>query len=105
MAITPFKKVRAADPVIEQLQIAIQLPLKDISSRLILDGQLLKDIPILTGQTNVIDHKLQRSLVGYFVVRNSANSVIWDSQGSNGTPDLNLKLLCSADTTVSLWVF
>lgn len=105
MALTSFRKVRTANTELDQLQSNSEAVFKDIVRRLVLDGQLLKDISLTTGQTNSVDHKLQRKLVGYFLVGNSANSVVYDSQASNQTPDLTLNLLCSANTTVSLWVF
>ncbi len=105
MAITPFKKIRTQSPAIEYFQSSTNAVFADIVNREILDGILLRDIPLLTGQTNLVNHKLQRKAVGYIVVRNNANSVVYDSQDTNDHPNLSLALLCSADTTVSLWVF
>lgn len=105
MAIQPFRKIRANDPVVEQLQRAVEDPLKDISSRLILDGQLLRDVVLTSGSDTVIDHKLQRNLVGWLVVRSNAAATYYDKQATNLTPDLTLVLRTSATATVTLWVF
>lgn len=105
MTITPFRRVRSSDDVIQQLQDAINLPLQDISAKTILDGQLLKDVILKTGSVNTINHKLGRNLVGYIVTMQDAQSNLWSTQASNKLPNLTLYLSCSADVTLSLWVF
>jgi len=105
MSIQPYKKVRTDDNIVRQIQDAVEIPLKDISSRSILDGQVLSNIELVTGADNIIDHKLQRKLVGWIVVRQSANANIWDIQDLNTRPQTSLVLQTSANVTVSLWVF
>lgn len=70
----------------------------------LMSGQLIKDQVLVTG-VNSINHGLQRKLRGYYVVLNSAAVTFYDSQASNQTPDLTLKLNASGPTTVSLYVF
>lgn len=66
---------------------------------------ILKDISLITGQANAINHLLGEKLTGYLVILNSAQSTIWDNQSTNPLPDKTLILRCSANTTVSLLVF
>ena len=69
-------------------------------------GSVLQSVALSSSASpNVINHKLGRNLQGWFLVRNRANAVVWDSQDSNSTPNLTLNLLCSADVTVDIYVF
>jgi hypothetical protein len=89
---------------IEQLQKNLALPLNDLFKKNpFLDGVYLKDISLTTGITNAIPHLLKRKYQGYFVTKLNANSVIWVSNSEK--PDFFLKLSCSANCVVDLWVF
>jgi len=105
MSIQPYKKVRTDTDIVRQVQDAVEIPLKDISSRAILDGQILSDIALSVGVDNIIDHKLQRKLVGWIITRQSANANIWDLQDINKRPSQSLILNTSANVIVTLWVF
>lgn len=105
MSIQPYKKVRTDTDIVRQVQDAIEIPLKDISSRAILDGQILSGVELSSGVDNIIDHKLQRKLVGWIIMRQSANANIWDLQNLNTRPQQSLVLQTSANVTVSIWVF
>lgn len=105
MAITPYRKVRVDDNVLRQMQDAIEMPIRDISKRAILDGQLLEGVALLSSADNVVNHKLGKTLTGWLVVRQNASSIIWDDQAANGRPQDYLILKCSANVTISLWVF
>lgn len=105
MPIQPYKKVRTEDTVVRQIQDAVEIPLKDISSRPILDGQILTDIELTSGVDNIVDHKLQRVLTGWIVISKSAQSDVWDLQAANSRPQQFLVLRCSANVTVKIWVF
>ena len=71
----------------------------------LIDGRLLTGIEMITGQDNDIPHGLDRVPAGYIVVNRTANSVISTSSAVNKTPKNSLILNCSANVTVSLWVF
>jgi predicted Zn-dependent protease with MMP-like domain len=77
----------------------------NIASVEILNGVLLKQVELVTGQDNNVNHKLGREPQGYIIVRKRANSNIWDSQDTNKFKDLTLVLNCSANVTVDLWIF
>tara|TARA_R100001460_G_scaffold27962_8_gene56166 strand:- start:4425 stop:4739 length:315 start_codon:yes stop_codon:yes gene_type:complete len=71
----------------------------------ITDGVLIEDIDLRSGQDNVIGHSLNRPITGYIPVRLSANSVVFDATGAGGNLSREFKVRCSADVTVTFWVF
>ena len=71
----------------------------------ILNGFLIADVELKTGKNNEIGHPLDRAVQGYFVVQKSANAVIFNGSAGIGTSKNSFTLQCSADVTVSLWVF
>lgn len=105
MTIAPFRKVRSDDDVIRQLQGAIDLVFQTLLPKEILDGNLLKDVDLVSGSVNMVQHKLARKSQGYLVIKKNANATIWDSEDINDFRDSFLQLRASADCTVSLWVF
>jgi hypothetical protein len=71
----------------------------------ILQGRLIED-QVLTGGTDMtIFHLLGRRLKGWFPVRISADTRIFDKQSTNASPDETLVLRSVNTVTVSLWVF
>lgn len=68
----------------------------------LLDGILIEDVALTTSATNV-NHKLNRVPIGWIVVNNNANAVVYSSAAS--LPKQYLTLTASASCTVSLWVF
>lgn len=68
------------------------------------DNLILKNVSLVTG-TNVINHKLGRTLQGWNPVRVRANATIYDQQDTNQTPQLTLILVASAPVVVDLVVF
>lgn len=65
---------------------------------------ILKNVKLISG-TNVINHKLGRTLQGWNSVRVRANATIYDQQDNNQTPQLTLVLVASAPVVVDLVVF
>jgi hypothetical protein len=78
--------------------------LNPLLSNQLTQGQLLTGVTLKDGQ-NVVNHKLGRPLVGWFVVGQNAMASLWDSQASNQTPQLTLVLNSNAAVTVALWCF
>jgi hypothetical protein len=71
----------------------------------LIDGKLVSDAELTTGQDNEVGHGLGRIPQGYIVVDRNANSVVSTSSTLNRNPKNSLILNCSANVTVSLWVF
>ena len=67
-------------------------------------GQLLQDIALNIGTTQV-NHKLGRTLLGWFLTRLPGKAIIYDSQDSNPNPTLNLQLVSDTKITVDIFVF
>lgn len=100
-----FKKIFYSDKNLIALQDNVQNFLQQIVNLELLNYILLKDIQLLFGKDNIINHLLKRDLIGFFVIRQNAQSNIWDNQAANNRPDLTLILNCSLNCTVSLIVF
>lgn len=67
-------------------------------------GHLVEHVLLGSG-ANVVNHGLQRNLLGWLVVRKNAAITLYDTQASNQTPALTLNLVASGAATISLWVF
>lgn len=78
--------------------------LNPVLTNLLVQGQLLNNISLVTG-ANVINHKLGRNLIGWFLTRIKAPAQIYDTQDTNQMQDLTLNLVSDADVSVSIWVF
>lgn len=101
----PFSKIGFADADLGRLESNIENSFKPVLSKEILEGSFLQDIVLTTGVTNKVSHGLQRPVNGYIVVKRNSNSVVYDNESSNTLKSTFLQLLCSANVTVSLWVF
>ncbi len=88
----------------DQLQPKWATPLNNLLANPLTQGRLITGLALTTG-TNVINHKLGHTLVGWMLVGLSASVTIYDTQASNQTPQLTLNLTSSGPATVSLWVF
>lgn len=96
-----FKKLVSEQADSNQIQANVEEAFNQINTKAIVDGVLLKDIILTTGIINKISHKLGRKPLGYIIVRRNANSTIYDNSVDNKTINLN----CTANVTVSIWVF
>lgn len=96
-----YKKLSSLDPVVKQLQENIEQAINPVLTKEIINGILIKDIVLTTGSVDKVNHKLGRNPIGYIVVKRNANSVIWESAMDSRTISLN----CSANVTVTLWIF
>lgn len=67
-------------------------------------GQILKDVSLVSG-ANIINHKLGRKLIGWYLTRVRANVTVFDTQDTNQMPDLTLTLTASGNVTVDIFVF
>lgn len=102
MPLPTLRRVRTTDLAIRQVQDAEDLIFKDIARRQIVDGLLIKDVVITSGTPLSIDHGLGRTLQGWIVCKQNANSVIWETASSISSI---LILNASSTVTISLWVF
>lgn len=98
-----FKKTGVSAPDVARFQENVDNALKPVLSSVLLDGVLLEGVELIAGQANVIEHKLEREPRGYIIVKRSANSQVWDEVSA--LKNSTLVLQCSANVTISLWVF
>ena len=68
------------------------------------NSSILKSVVLASG-ANTINHLLGRKLQGWKVVRQRSAATVYDTQDSNQTPELTLKLVASANVTVDIEVF
>lgn len=67
-------------------------------------GLLLQNVQLVSG-ANVINHKLGRNLVGWFITRQRSAATLYDTQDVNQISNLTLNLTSSATVNVDLYVF
>jgi hypothetical protein len=99
-----LQRIQTSDRVINMIQDNVSNIIDPLSSKEILQGQILTKIALTTG-TNNVAHKLNRRLLGWFIVRQRASASIYDTQDTNPSPDTFLRLVTSANVTVDLYVF
>ena len=102
--LTPFQKLRFEDLKLNQVVESASVVFTDITSRDIISGEYLSNVPIKTTKT-LVSHGLQRPVKGWIVVKRNANSSVWDLESANTQQAQFLALIASANVTVSLWVF
>lgn len=69
-----------------------------IISRLQNRSIILQEVKLVSGN-NIIEHKLNRKLVGWRIVRKRAAADIFDNQDTNQYQDISIILNSSAGTT------
>jgi hypothetical protein len=105
MSIKAFKKIDSPDRIVNTLQENVDSVFKQILTQPILNGNIVKNITLTTGVNNIINTGISGKINGWLIIRNRANSVIWDAQDSNPDPMRTLVLLCSANTVVDVLIF
>lgn len=68
----------------------------------ILSGIQLNNISLTANTALVINHLLSRLPQGWFLVDNTANTVIWRTQPYNTS---TITLESAANTVISIWVY
>lgn len=91
--------------VINTLQANAADSINPMASKIQNDSVLLTSVVLKSGQVNIINHTLGRTLTGWTVIRQRAQAQLWDTQDSNAAPNLTLWLNTSANVTVDLLVF
>ena len=64
-------------------------------------GLIIPGVVLAIG-SNLINHRLGRKLQGWSIVRKRAAAEIYDTQDTNVTPDLTLRLVSDAVVTVDI---
>lgn len=103
--IKPLRKVNPPDPDLSRVEKYTHEFTQQLTGNEMLSGRLVRDVVLITGQVNKVEHKLNRALIGWLVTRKNAEADLWDSQADNIFPSRTLDLNCAANVTVDLWVF
>ena len=102
MSLPKFFKLKGADS--DQVQDNLVRTLNPLFDTPILGGIVLTNISLASG-ANTINHKLGKKLSGWLIVRQRASASIYDTQDTNQTPELTLKLNSSAAVVVDIYCF
>lgn len=104
MGTRAFADQQTQDRNINFAQQGLAQALRPLLSNPITNGSILESVDLINGDTT-IDHKLNRELQGWLVVRQRADADIYDKQDSNSRKDVTLVLTSSAAVTVDIYVF
>lgn len=74
--------------------------LNPVIANLLLQGQPLTSIKLLSGVPRVLNHSLGRNQMGFFITDINASANIFRTQPFNSS---TLTLQSSADVTINLW--
>jgi hypothetical protein len=100
-----FKKLDIDDQVLSRVQDNVEAAIGQLSSTEIIQGRVLTNVKLLASTNNIVNHKLNRNLLGWTIIRQRSQAQIWDSQDSNPNPSLTLLLNTNLDVLVDIWVF
>lgn len=98
-----FKKLGLSTDELNKLQENIGQVVQSLSTSQLLNGVLIKDVDLRAATSTQVSHGLGREYIGYIIVKQNANSVIWVA--NNQLPARFINLNCSADVRASFWVF
>ena len=98
-------EVFGASPEVEALQDSTRRLTQFVDSCPQLDGALLTNVQLTTGQVNEIAHPLNRPVKGFIIVDKTTLSFITRSTVRNDDPNNTLRLICTVNAVVSIWVF
>lgn len=99
-----IQKINTGDRVLNMIQDNVSNVVEPLTLIPLNSGQILSNISLVTG-ANVIPHKLNRKLVGWFIVRQRSAGTVYDTQDTNTNPTVYLNLTASANFNVDLYVF
>ena len=100
----PLTKFHTAFQDVNLLQSSWASELDPVIAQPITKAVTLTKVSLVAG-VNHINHKLQRNLQGWLIVRKRSTADVWDSQDSNSQPQLTLTLNASASVIVDLMVY
>ena len=103
MSLKAMKTIQPKDYDMDVIQRNTKEFVQQLENNIILSGVLLKDITLTSASSTIIDHKLGREYQGYIITKLNANSVVYETTSTY--PSKHLTLNCSANCTVSIYIF
>lgn len=96
----PFRKIKATDRELANVQDQVASVLGPISRVTILNGVQIDGV-LLTTAGVTLDHLLTRQPLGWFIVDADAAATVYRSAWN----DRNITLVSSAPVTTSIWIY
>ena len=103
MSLKALKTIKASSYELDVVQRHTKEFTSQLENNILLDGVLLSDIVLTSGSATVIEHTLNREYQGYIITKLNANSVVYESTSTYPTKHLTLN--CSANCTVSIYIY
>lgn len=100
-----FRKLNSAIRDLNLIQNNIDSAIGDLASNQFISGIIIKEVELIAGQDNIINHKLGKKPIGWLLVRKRGLGDVYDLQDTNSTPNLTLILRTSVNVTVDIRVF
>jgi hypothetical protein len=110
LVVKALDRLQVADDDLRRVQDNVVKAFLPLSRNPLLDGNLLEGVALVGGSAdNEVAHKLGRKLRGWVVLRCYAvaspeDTSLWDTQSTNPSPELTLRLRALNAMTVDLWV-
>ena len=98
-----FNKINVTDYELSRVQDAVDSALNGLNQVPFINGVVVENVPLLSASDNQVFHGLGRTFRYWSILRNNANSVIYEAT-TQIFPDKIITLKCSANCTVSVWV-
>lgn len=92
------------DSSLNRLMNLLQQVINPIVDNQLLDSTFVKSVPLAVGD-NVVNHKLNRSVVGWIVTRKRGPGNFYDKQDTNPTPTKNIIINSDTIVTVDFYFF
>lgn len=102
MAVIPFQGIQTQDQAIQLLQGYIARTLNSLTSNPLLDGQLLRQVPLNAG-ANLVSHGLGRNYISWAPMNASALVIL--AFGKSPDPTKYISVTVSASCTCDIYVF
>jgi hypothetical protein len=103
----PFQRTQTADDLLNRIQDQIARTIASIEASPFISGNAISQ-DLVSGQDNLVAHKLGRAIRYWIPLRKNANADVWEQStsqlGNVSSNDSYLNLRCSANCTVTLWV-
>ena len=99
-----IQRINTPNRILNMIQDNIANIVEPIASSPILDNVILEKVSLKTGSNSVV-HKLNRKVIGWFIIRQRSAGTVYDTQDTNPDPQIYLRLTASANIVVDLYIF
>lgn len=100
-----FRKIFTDDPLQQRLQDSIAQSFQQFEKLPQLDSVIVSDVTLASGIDNQVEHKLNRPIQGWQIIRKDANADVWESSTVNTAPSSVIILRASATVKISIIFF